>query len=108
MDVMIVHEAQLRAQVGMDRDSLQCIAECFGWLQDGRAMVPPVVHIEAADRHGEIDIKTAYVKGLGRLAVKIASGFPGLRFRRLVEDTQTWGSHGCFWRHRLYSSGWSS
>jgi len=40
-------------------------------------MVPPVAHIEAADRHGEVDIKTAYVRGVNRFAVKIASGFPG-------------------------------
>jgi ornithine cyclodeaminase len=77
MEVRILHEPELRRVVGIDRGSLDCIAECFGWLHDGRAMVPPVAHIDAADRHGEIDIKTAYVRGVDRFAVKIASGFPG-------------------------------
>jgi ornithine cyclodeaminase len=75
--VRILHEPELRRAVGIERESLACIAESFGWLHDGRAVVPPVAHIDAADRHGEIDIKAAYVRGVERFAVKIASGFPG-------------------------------
>lgn len=76
MGVRVFHEAELRGLVGIDVPALECISESFGWLHDGRAMVPPVVHITAVDRLGEIDIKTAYVQGLARFAVKIASGFP--------------------------------
>jgi ornithine cyclodeaminase len=83
VSVAILHESILRDCVGIERPSLDCIAESFGWLQDGRAMVPPVAHVEAADRHGEIDIKTAYVRGVDRFAVKIASGFPGNAARGL-------------------------
>ena len=83
MTVAILREPTLRECVGIDRPSLECIAESFGWLQDGRAMVPPVAHVEAADRHGEIDIKTAYVRGVDRFAVKIATGFPGNAARGL-------------------------
>lgn len=83
MSVAILQESALRECIGIDRPSLDCVAESFGWLQDGRAMVPPVAHIEAADRHGDIDIKTAYVRGVDRFAVKIASGFPGNAARGL-------------------------
>ena len=83
MAAIILHESTLRECVGIDRSSLDCVAESFGWLHDGRAMVPPVAHIEAADRQGEIDIKTAYVRGVDRFAVKIASGFPGNAARGL-------------------------
>jgi len=83
MTAIILHESTLRECVGIDRPSLDCIAESFGWLHDGRAMVPPVAHIEVADRHGEVDIKTAYVRGVDRFAVKIASGFPGNAARGL-------------------------
>ncbi len=83
MAAIILHESTLRECVGIDRPSLDCVAESFGWLHDGRAMVPPVAHIEAADRQGEIDIKTAYVRGVDRFAVKIASGFPGNAARGL-------------------------
>lgn len=77
MDVIVLHEPELRASVGIDRASLECIAESFGWLHDGSAIVPPVAHIEVPDDKGAVDIKTAYVVGLERFAVKIASGFPG-------------------------------
>lgn len=83
MNAIILHESTLRECVGIDRASLDCVAESFGWLHDGRAMVPPVAHIEAVDRHGEVDIKTAYVRGVDRFAVKIASGFPGNAARGL-------------------------
>lgn len=83
MSAIVLQERELRDCVGIDRPSLDCVAESFGWLHDGRAMVPPVAHIEAADRHGEVDIKTAYVRGVDRFAVKIASGFPGNAARGL-------------------------
>jgi ectoine utilization protein EutC len=77
MSVRIFEEPELRNAVGIDRGSLDCVAESFGWLHDGRAMVPPVAHVDASEHHGEVDIKTAYVRGVERFAVKIASGFPG-------------------------------
>lgn len=77
MDVIVLHESQLRNCVGTDRELLECVAESFGWLHDGRAIVPPVAHLEAPDGRGAVDIKTAYVAGVERFAVKIASGFPG-------------------------------
>ena len=83
MSAVILHEATLRECVGIDRPALDCIAESFGWLHDGRATVPPVAHIAASDRHGEVDIKTAYVSGVDRFAVKIAAGFPGNAARGL-------------------------
>lgn len=76
MTVVVLNERELRSCIGIDRDSLRAVAESFGWLHDGRAMVPPVVHIDAADRSGEIDIKTAYVRGIPTFTVKIASFFP--------------------------------
>jgi len=62
MSVKILKEPELRQAVGIDHASLDCIAECFGWLHDGRAMVPPVAHLDASEHHGEVDIKTAYVR----------------------------------------------
>jgi len=76
MSVKILKEPELRKAVGIDHASLDCVAKSFGWLHDGRAMVPPVAHLDASEHHGEVDIKTAYVRGVERFAVKIASGFP--------------------------------
>lgn len=77
MSVKILQEKELRECVGIDQQSLDSIAESFGWLHDGRANVPPVAHLETENRRGEVDIKTAYVTGLDRFAIKIASAFPG-------------------------------
>jgi ornithine cyclodeaminase len=76
MAVVILNEEELRACIGIDQAALRAVAEAFGWLHDGRAMVPPVAHIDAADRSGEVDIKTAYVRGVSTFTVKIASFFP--------------------------------
>ena len=75
LSAAILPERLLRKCVGIDNASLAAVAESFGWLQDGRAIVPPVAHLEAASG-GAVDIKTAYVAGVGRFAVKIATGFP--------------------------------
>lgn len=75
MSAAILTERQLRECVGVDATSLAAVAESFGWLHDGRAIVPPVAHLEA-DGVGAVDIKTAYVAGIDRFAVKIATGFP--------------------------------
>lgn len=77
MTVRILQEADLRECVGIDQASLACITESFGWLHDGVATVPPVVHLEADNRRGDVDIKTAYIADLDRFAIKIASAFPG-------------------------------
>ena len=77
MDVTLLNETELRNLIGIDHASLECVSECFGWLHDGRAMVPPVAHIHAEDQQGDVDIKTAYVSGVRTFTVKIASGFPG-------------------------------
>ena len=37
--------------------------------------MPPVMHIEVAEHRGDVDIKSACVRGLDHLAVKVASGF---------------------------------
>jgi ornithine cyclodeaminase len=37
--------------------------------------VPPILGLFVPDRHGEVDVKAAYIHGLPSLAIKIASGF---------------------------------
>jgi ornithine cyclodeaminase len=50
-------------------------------LDNGNALVPPIMMIPVPEKTGEVDIKSAYIKGYNQLAVKVASGFfenPGL------------------------------
>ncbi len=77
MSVTILRESELRDLVRLDTASLEAVAEAFTWLADGRASMPPVMHIEVPDHGGDVDIKSAYVSGLDHFAVKMAAGFPG-------------------------------
>ena len=75
MPVLILTESELRACVGFDAESLRAVEDAFTWLSEGRVEMPPVMHIEVAEHHGDVDIKSACVRGLDHLAVKVASGF---------------------------------
>ena len=75
MPVLVLTESELRDCVGFDVDCLRAIEDAFTWLCEGKVAMPPVMHIEVAEHHGDIDIKSACVRGLDHLAVKVASGF---------------------------------
>jgi ectoine utilization protein EutC len=75
MKVTLLNEADIRGCVGFTPDALAAVSEGFTRLAQGRAYAPPVVSIEVAEHHGDVDIKTAYIHGLDSFAVKVASGF---------------------------------
>ncbi len=77
MTVLVLTEPQLRECAGIDPAALAAVRDAFTWLHEGRVAMPPVMHIDIADRGGDVDIKSAYVRGGYSLAVKIASGFFG-------------------------------
>lgn len=69
-------EADLRQVARVDAAALAAIESAFSWLEEGRASMPPIMHIEVRGR-GDVDVKSAYVEGLPHFAIKIASGFYG-------------------------------
>ena len=75
MPVLVLTESELRACVGYDAQCLRAIEDAFTWLSEGKVEMPPVMHIEVAEHRGDVDIKSACVRGLDHLAVKVASGF---------------------------------
>ena len=75
MPVLILTESELRACVGFDAESLRATEDAFTWLSEGKVEMPPVMHIEVAEHRGDVDIKSACLRGLDHLAVKVASGF---------------------------------
>jgi ornithine cyclodeaminase len=72
----VLLEADLRQVVLVDATALSAIESAFSWLEEGRARMPPIMHIEVSGR-GDVDVKSAYVEGLPHFAIKIASGFYG-------------------------------
>jgi ectoine utilization protein EutC len=96
MSFPIVSEARIRAAVTA-ASAVAAIREAFRADGEGRTIVPPVINLAMPDGRGEFHVKTAYVGGLSRLAVKVASGFPDNPMRDLpsgsglmaVFDTRT-------------------
>lgn len=75
MKVTILTESELRQCVGMDKHALAAVAEGFSDLARGEAIVPPILRVDIPENHGEVDVKTAHIRGLDSFAIKIASGF---------------------------------
>jgi ornithine cyclodeaminase len=74
-DITIVTEAELRAAVTLDPGAVAVIEQAFGALSDGGVVMPPVMSMELAQAHGEVDVKTAYIPGMSGFAIKVSPGF---------------------------------
>lgn len=75
MGVLILTEDQLRKMVQIDTHVINAVADGFAHLSAGRVTQPPIMHIEIKEHQGDVDIKSAHVKGMDRFAVKIGAGF---------------------------------
>jgi len=73
--IVVLTEAEIRSLVTLDGEALAAVENAFTRLAQGRADVPPIIGLFVPERRGEVDVKAAYVHGLPRLAIKIASGF---------------------------------
>ena len=75
MSPRVLTEAELRKVVGINDASFAAVENAFSCLQNGDVNMPPIMHIAAEDKNGDIDVKSAYAKGMPYIAIKIASGF---------------------------------
>lgn len=75
MSVLILTEFELRGCAVMNDQALGAVEQAFTWLAEDKVNMPPIMHVEVADHHGDVDIKSAYVSGLDQFAVKLASGY---------------------------------
>jgi len=75
MAIIVVSESELRELVHLDEAALQAVEDGFSALATKDVAVPPIMRIDVHDQNGEVDVKSAYIPGGDRFAVKIASGF---------------------------------
>lgn len=75
MAAMILNETELRKHIALTEEALLAVEKAFTWITEGKAVMPPVMNIHIAENNGDVDIKSAYIKGRHGFAVKIASGF---------------------------------
>lgn len=73
--IYILKEDELKSIVTLDESVIKAIETGFSELQKGNATVPPIMMIPVPEKTGEVDVKSAYIKGIKRMAIKVASGF---------------------------------
>lgn len=74
-EVLLIGERELRELVALDAAAVDTVEAAFAALASGEVVVPPVLRLDMPAVRGEIDVKTAWIPGLERLAVKISPGF---------------------------------
>ena len=74
-DIRILTEAELRSQIQLDLDAVECVENAFHALATKAVVMPPIMRLDIIDNNGEIDVKTAYIPGVDSLAIKISPGF---------------------------------
>jgi ectoine utilization protein EutC len=73
--IRILNEEEVRRIITLDLSVVAAIETGFSELAKGNALVPPIMMIPVPEKMGEVDIKSAYIKGFDQLAIKVASGF---------------------------------
>lgn len=76
-DVTLLTEPTLRQLVPLDLRAVDAVEAAFAALGSGEVIMPPVLSMALPQVHGEVDVKTAFVPGFDRFAVKISPGFFG-------------------------------
>lgn len=74
-DVLVLTEPELRKAVHLDLASVDVVEQAFRMLAGGRVVMPPILSMEIAEAHGEVDVKTAYIPGFDGFAIKVSPGF---------------------------------
>jgi ornithine cyclodeaminase len=95
--VTILTEKDLRACIALDLAAVTVIEQAFAALARGGVVMPPILSMAIAERHGEVDVKTAYVPGLECFAIKVSPGFfdnprrglPSLNGLMMLFDAET-------------------
>lgn len=74
-DIAILTETDLRRAVTLGAPVLNAVEEAFRLLASGKVIMPPILSMEIAEAHGEVDVKTAYLPGFEHFAIKVSPGF---------------------------------
>lgn len=73
--MLIFTEQELRRYVQLNQETVKVVEEAFTKLSNNEALMPPIMRVDIDDHNGEVDVKTAYIKGKEMFAIKISSGF---------------------------------
>ena len=72
---IILQENEIKKCVEINNDLIPIIEDAFVSLTKGLTIMPPILRMDIKENHWEVDIKTAYIKGLDSFAIKVSPGF---------------------------------
>lgn len=75
MKVIVLKETDIRKSVRMNMEAIAVVEDGFSRLARGEVTMPPIMRVDVPEKNGEVDVKSAYVRGVDGLAVKMSSGF---------------------------------
>lgn len=81
--VLAVSADEIRRLVPLSHEVVEAIEEGFRRIAAGAVETPPIQRLDVPEHGGEVDVKTAYVRGWDSFAVKISTGFFGNRAQGL-------------------------
>ena len=73
--MLIYTEQELKQYITLNQEVIKVIEEGFNNLAQRKVEMPPVMRVDIHDCNGEVDVKSAYVKGKEMFAIKVSSGF---------------------------------
>ncbi|HEU5139320.1 MAG TPA: cyclodeaminase [Bacillales bacterium] len=71
----VYNEEEIRNHIDLTQEAIAEVENGFNRLQAGDTEMPPIMRIDVSDYNGEVDVKSAYVRGEEIFAVKLSSGF---------------------------------
>ncbi|WBA11197.1 cyclodeaminase [Salinivibrio kushneri] len=73
--MQLYHRQQIESVATFNPHSLSVIENAFSALGRGEVTMPPVLSMAIHEHNGEVDVKTAHIKGAERFAIKVSPGF---------------------------------
>ncbi|TDO10577.1 MULTISPECIES: cyclodeaminase [Halomonas] len=73
--MQVYHRDAIERTVGIDQAALRAVEAGFAALGRGEVVQPPILSMAIEEANGEVDVKTAHIRGAERFAIKVSSGF---------------------------------
>ncbi|MGA9174214.1 MAG: cyclodeaminase [Thermoactinomyces sp.] len=73
--MIIFQEDDIRRYIQINPEAIRVVEDGFTLLSEGKTTMPPIMRIDIPEANGEVDVKTAYIHGWDKFAIKVSSGF---------------------------------
>ncbi|WP_456268096.1 cyclodeaminase [Kushneria sp. AK178] len=71
----LYNRTQIQDVVPLDHNALDAVEAGFRALGQGEVVQPPILSMAIEEANGEVDVKTAHIRGNDRFAIKVSPGF---------------------------------